>query len=158
AAWRYFGRAPGQLSWAETAALAVLPNAPALIHPGRNRAQLLDKRNNLLDKLAATGTIDQQTANLAKLEPLPDKPHALPRLAPHLLERFQQEYPSLNLHTTRVVTTINATLQQQVAAIEDRYHGNRSANGVQDAAALVLEDETGKTLAYIGNVHSPQNG
>src|SRR5690606_14605936 len=53
AAWRYFGRAPAQLSWAETAVLAVLPNAPALIHPGRNRAQLLDKRNNLLDKLAA---------------------------------------------------------------------------------------------------------
>src|SRR5690606_22469690 len=45
AAWRYFGRAPHRLSWAETAVLAVLPNAPALIHPGRNRGQLLNKRN-----------------------------------------------------------------------------------------------------------------
>jgi len=157
AAWRYFGRAPEQLSWAETAVLAVLPNAPALIHPGRNRGQLLNKRNNLLDKLATTGTIDQQTADLAKLEPLPDKPHALPRLAPHLLERFKQEYPSLNLHTTRVATTINATLQQQVADILDRYHRNLSASDIQNAAALVLEVETGKALAYIGNVHTPQN-
>lgn len=157
AAWRYFGRAPEQLSWAETAALAVLPNSPALIHPGRNRAQLLTKRNNLLDRLASTGTIDQQTADLAKLEPLPDKPHPLPRLAPHLLERFKQEYPALRARTTRVATTIDATLQQQAADILDRYHRNLSANGIQNAAALVLEVETGNTLAYIGNVHTPQN-
>ncbi|MGV3761606.1 penicillin-binding protein 1C [Parapedobacter sp.] len=157
AAWRYFGRAPDQLSWAENAVLAVLPNAPALIHPGRNRGQLLNKRNGLLDRLAATGNIDQQTADLAKLEPLPDKPHPLPRLAPHLLERFKQEYGTLGLHSTRVATTIDAALQQQVADIVDRYHRNLSASGIQNAAALVLEVETGKTLAYIGNVHTPQN-
>src|SRR5690606_9498341 len=157
AAWRYFGRAPERLSWAETAVLAVLPNAPALIHPGRNREQLLTKRNALLDKLAVTGTITQETADLAKLEPLPDKPHPLPRFAPHLLERFKQDYPALGLHSTRVVTTISGALQQQVAGIIDRYHRNLSANGIQNAAALVLEVETGKTLAYIGNVHTPQN-
>src|SRR5690606_31358372 len=72
-------------------------------------------------------------------------------------ERFKQEYPSLNLHTTRVATTINATLQQQVADILDRYHRNLSASDIQNAAALVLEVETGKALAYIGNVHTPQN-
>ena len=51
AAWRYFGRPPVELSWAEAATLAVLPNNPALIHPGRNRSQLLEKRNRLLDRL-----------------------------------------------------------------------------------------------------------
>ena len=40
AAWRYFGRSASELSWAESATLAVLPNSPALIHPGRNRKQL----------------------------------------------------------------------------------------------------------------------
>ncbi len=38
ASWRYFGRSPDKLSWGEMAALAVLPNAPALVHPGKNRA------------------------------------------------------------------------------------------------------------------------
>src|SRR5690606_5907453 len=139
------------------AMLAVLPNAPALIHPGRNRRRLLAKRNALLDKLVSRDVIDQQTAELAKLEPLPDKPHPLPRLAPHLLERFKQDYRQLDLSTTRVETSLNATLQQQVADIVDRYHRNLSANGIQNAAALVLEVETGKTLAYVGNVHTPQN-
>jgi len=51
AAWRYFGREAARLSWAETATLAVLPNAPSLVHPGRNRERLLAKRNRLLDTL-----------------------------------------------------------------------------------------------------------
>ena len=45
AAWRYFGHDASQLSWGEAATLAVLPNAPALIHPGRNRDLLKAKRD-----------------------------------------------------------------------------------------------------------------
>ena len=44
-----------RLSWAETATLAVLPNAPALVHPGRNRDRLLAKRDRLLDAAARAG-------------------------------------------------------------------------------------------------------
>ena len=62
AAWRYFGREARQLSWAETATLAVLPNAPSLVHPGRNRGLLLAKRNRLLDALRDRGAIDGMTA------------------------------------------------------------------------------------------------
>lgn len=157
AAWRYFGRPPKQLSWAETAMLAVLPNAPSLIHPGRNRAVLLAKRNALLDKLALMGTIDSGTAELAKMEPLPDKPLPLPRIAPHLLERFKKEQPQLGVASTRVRTSLDGELQEQVAGIIDRYHRNLSANGIHNAAALVLDVETGLTLAYVGNVHTPRS-
>lgn len=157
AAWRYFGRPPEQLSWAETATLAVLPNAPALVHPGRNRELLLAKRNALLDNLAANGTLADQQVELAKLEPLPDRPHPLPRLAPHLLERFKTEYRQLKLGTTRIQTSINSDLQKQVIQIIDRHHRRLAANGIHNAAALVLEVETGNTLAYVGNVHHSQN-
>jgi len=157
AAWRYFGRPPQQLSWAETATLAVLPNAPSLIHPGRNRAALLAKRNLLLNKLTAMGVIDSSTAELAKLEPLPDKPLPLPRIAPHLLERFKKEHDQLGITQTRVRTSLNTQLQQQVSDIIDRYHRNLSANGIHNAAALVLDVETGHALAYVGNVHTPRS-
>ena len=43
AAWRYFGRSADKLSWGEMAALAVLPNSPTFVHPGRNRSNLLAK-------------------------------------------------------------------------------------------------------------------
>ncbi|RZL97095.1 MAG: penicillin-binding protein 1C, partial [Pedobacter sp.] len=61
AAWRYFGVQPHQLSWAETATLAVLPNAPSLIYPGKNQTILLAKRNRLLKKLYTENVIDKTT-------------------------------------------------------------------------------------------------
>jgi penicillin-binding protein 1C len=91
AAWRWFGRSPFELSWAESAMLAVLPNAPAMIHPGRNRDALVAKRNRLLGLLAERGFIERTEYELACEEPLPDKPVPLPDLAPHLLERMASE-------------------------------------------------------------------
>ena len=58
AAWRYFGRPAGDLSWGEAATLAVLPNAPSSLYPGKGRDRLLEKRNRLLDKLLKQGKLD----------------------------------------------------------------------------------------------------
>src|SRR5690606_36342375 len=58
AAWRYFGVPPHQLSWGQAASLAVLPNAPSLIFPGKNEQLLLEKRNRLLGKLRDREIID----------------------------------------------------------------------------------------------------
>ncbi|MBO9154485.1 penicillin-binding protein 1C [Chitinophaga sp. GCM10012297] len=158
ASWRYYGRKPDQLSWAETATLAVLPNSPALIHPGRNRQVLLDKRNSLLQKLWRNGTIDSSTCALACIEPLPDKPHVLPQYAPHLLNRFRQDYTrERSVNSTRLKTSLDGELQENVNEILLRHHHQLRANGINNAAALVLDVETGHALAYVGNVYNPDN-
>ena len=54
--------------------LAVLPNAPGLIYPGKNQQRLLNKRNRLLKKLQEENIIDDITYNLALEEPLPQQP------------------------------------------------------------------------------------
>jgi penicillin-binding protein 1C len=141
ASWRYFGRTSDKLSWGEMAALAVLPNSPSLVHPGKNRLLLLKKRNKLLDKLATQGTIDSTTAALAKLEPMPDKPVSLPQLAPHLLEKFKSENRSIV--NTRIRTTIKSELQEQVNTILEQHHNVLKANGINNIAAVVLDVETG---------------
>jgi len=154
ASWRYFGRSPQQLSWGEMAALAVLPNAPSLVHPGKNSHVLLRKRTLLLDKLNRLGVIDKNTAQLAKLEPVPDRPVPLPSLAPHLLERFKEDYQAGNHEgPTRITTTIKAELQQQVNNILERHHTVLAANHINNIAAVVLDVETGATLAYAGNIN-----
>jgi penicillin-binding protein 1C len=91
------------------AALAVLPNSPSLVHPGKNRLTLLKKRNLLLDKLYGKGIIDKSTATLSKMEPMPDKPVPLPQTAPHLLARFIGDHKTAPLTNTRITTTIKAT-------------------------------------------------
>ncbi len=154
AAWRYFGRGPGQLSWSEMATLAVLPNAPSLIHPGKNRELLLNKRNRLLDKLAANGKISKEDCELSKLEPLPANPLPLPQSAPHLLQLFKKQNKGIAART-RLVTTLDGTLQKNVNAIINQHHAQLSSNGINNICALVLDVETGSTLSYVGNIYKP---
>ena len=157
AAWRYFGRSPQQLSWGEMAAMAVLPNAPSLVHPGKNRSVLIKKRNLLLDKLFKQGVIDSQTASLAKLEPVPDQPFPLPQLAPHLLARFKADHRDDQHSETRIRTSIRLSVQQQVNQIIEHHHQLLKADGINNIAAVVLDVETGATLAYAGNISHPED-
>ncbi|OOQ61668.1 penicillin-binding protein 1C [Mucilaginibacter pedocola] len=157
AAWRYFGRGPEKLSWGEMAALAVLPNSPSLVHPGKNRQILQRKRNLLLNRLYKQGTIDSTAAKLAEFEPVPEKPVALPQFAPHLLQRFKADYKTNKQGDTRITTTIKTTLQQQVAGILEQHHQVLKANDINNIAAVVLDVETGATLAYAGNISHPED-
>lgn len=157
ASWRYFGRSPHTLSWGEMATLAVLPNSPALVHPGRNSVRLIKKRNDLLDKLAQLKIIDQSTANLSKLEPIPGKPRALPQNAPHLLNRFKTERRSLNIPSTRITSTLDADLQLKVNALLKRYNNRYRANDINNIAALVLDVKKGTVISYAGNIYQPEN-
>jgi penicillin-binding protein 1C len=152
ASWRYFGRGPDKLSWGEMAAMAVLPNSPSLVHPGRNRTALLKKRNQLLDKLFQQHVIDSTTAALAKLEPVPDKPVALPQYAPHLLQRVKNDHQTNPDRETRIKTSIQLNLQKQVNQILEQHHQVLKANDINNIAAIVLDVETGATLAYAGNI------
>src|SRR5690606_13428177 len=146
AAWRYFGIPPHELSWGQAASLAVLPNAPALIFPGRNEALLLEKRNRLLKKLRERDIIDGTTYTLALSEPLPQKPVALPDLAPHLTERIRQEHPG-----ERIMSSVDPRLQQRLNLLAERHYRQLSQNEIHNLAILVLEVETKKVLAYVGN-------
>ncbi|MDR1939090.1 MAG: penicillin-binding protein 1C [Tannerellaceae bacterium] len=147
AAWRYFGREAADLSWAECATLAVLPNAPALIHPGRNRTQLKNKRDRLLLSLKNKGLIDETTCELACLEPLPEAPLPLPDKAPHLMARLARAKTG-----QRIVTSVNASLQERTQETVNRYARMYASNHLYNLAAIVADVETGEVLAYAGNV------
>jgi penicillin-binding protein 1C len=150
AAWRYFGLASHHLSWAEAATLAVLPNSPALIHPGRNRETLLKKRNRLLHKLYKLRWIDQTTLQTSLTEHIPLEPAPIPQIAQHLLNRVANEMPG-----KIVTTTIKTGLQSQVSHIVERHHVRLAGNEVHNLAAIVLSVETGQILAYVGNCAYP---
>ncbi len=156
AAWRYYGRSADKLSWGEMAALAVLPNAPALVHPGRNRDVLLKKRNLLLDNLMLSGKIDKVNVELAKLEPLPDEPLRLPQNASHLLQRFIKDNKTWK-QETKIKTTLDGDLQKNVSRILQQHQSVLKGNGINNTCALVLDVETGNVLAYVGNIADATN-
>lgn len=152
ASWRYFGREPSRLSWGEACTLAVLPNAPALIYPGKNQTRLKTKRDGLLDKLLDKKVIDKETCELAKMEELPGKPHPIPGIAQHLLDRCVKE----GKKGERVFTSIDIQLQKNINKIISQSHSHLSENEIHNMAALVIDVENSKVLAYVGNSNCPQ--
>ncbi|MCK4306128.1 MAG: penicillin-binding protein 1C [Candidatus Eisenbacteria sp.] len=158
ASWRYFGCRAHDLSWAQAATLAVLPNKPALIHPGRNRGALRAKRDRLLDRLQDAGHLDALSCALAKREPLPDRPRPLPWLAPHLLARYTHGPAAMRASRTGlglVHTTVDADLQVRATEVVSRHIEQLRGNGIHNAAALISEVNSGDILAYIGNHFDP---
>ncbi len=143
---KYFNRQPEQLSWAEAALLAVLPNAPALIFPGKNNALLKQKRDGLLKKMNAEGLLSADDFQLALSEPLPEKLYDIPCVAPHLLALAGQERKGRESHSY-----IDRNLQQRVSAIVDRHCKLLAHNYIYNAAVLVAHIPTGEVRAYVGN-------
>ncbi len=152
AAWRYFGRSANSLSWAEAAMLAILPNAPGLVHMARNRDMLLEKRNRLLVKMEEQGIIDQLNLTLALEEPIPQHPFPIPQYAPHLLTKLIKQGQGKRYHTT-----IDKSKQLRVTNIIANHHKLLSRLDINNAAAIVLHIPSGEVQAYVGNT-SPING
>ncbi|QTE24325.1 penicillin-binding protein 1C [Polaribacter cellanae] len=146
ASWRYFNRKSTDLSWAEAATLAVLPNAPNLIYPGKNQHKLLTKRNRLLKKLLVKKIIDSLTYELSILEELPQKAYPIPQIAPHLLQKINKTNKG-----EFVKTTIDKKLQNQANEIVKNHYNVLSKNGIYNISVLVLDVKSRKVLTYVGN-------
>ena len=147
AAWRYFGHSSGSLSWGEAAVLAVLPNSPAMMHFGRDREGLVQKRDRLLRQLLNNDIIDPTDYELAVSEPLPTQPHPLPQIAPHLVTRGY-----LQNQGNHIRSTVDKHLQVQAEEVLSRWNTEFSQNSIFNLAALIVDLETNEVLSYNGNV------
>jgi len=150
AAWRYFGRSANQLSWAESATLAVLPNAPSLMYPGKNETELRNKRNRLLNYLYKSGEINGETYELSLAEPLPSKPKPLPNIASHLMQHVIKKGKKGKM----VKTSIDYNLQEKMTSLLQMYQEIWKDNEIHNAAILISSVKTGEVVCYIGNTHS----
>ena len=146
AAKMYFQKDPRNLSWAECALLAVLPNSPGAMNMEKNHEKLISKRNYLLDKLYAKGKLTENQLSLSKQEPIPTKRYSFERVAPHLARRLH------NTNTTKVLrTTIDYELQKKMQEIVGSYADFTHSEGITNASMLIVENKTRNVKAYIGS-------
>ena len=148
AAWRYYGRDPNRLSWAESAALAVLPNQPSAVRPGKGEATLAAKRNRLLLRLQQSGIIDSLEYSLATIEPVPNAPLPLPQEAHHFIQWEIQRHPGKH----RFKSTLDPRLQHRVLDVVNRYQSNLTGKEIHNAAVLITSVDENEVLAYVGNL------
>ncbi len=167
----YFDKSLPSLSTAESALLAGLPRGPSLYEVTRHADRARRRRDRVLDRMSARGWLEAGALERAQAEPIAVQsrrpafgaPHfvaglvsgALARLQPGLSEALAGSRP-----LARVRTTIDAELQRvaeaQVAATADELR----SKGVTAASAVVVENETGDVLAYVGSpdVFDDENG
>ncbi len=143
---RYTGKPPAELTWAEASALAVLPNSPSLVYPGRKLEQYKSKRDRLLNKLYKRGYLDSLTLVLSLDEPLPGRPESLPSGAQHLTDWFCNTERG-----KRVRTTIDASLQRRATEIMRKHQMTLSENFIFNSACIIVDVNSGEVLAYVGN-------
>lgn len=155
ASWRWFGHPSATLSWGEAALLAVLPNSPSMMHPGKNRTALRNKRDRLLKRMYEQGSINRTDYLTSLDEPIPDEPRPLPDMAAHLVAEADQQHKG-----QRIETTINRTWQEQAEKRLEAWNAEFRQNGINHIAAVVIDLESNTVAAYCGNVgfSKPQPG
>jgi penicillin-binding protein 1C len=147
ASWHYFGRAPDELSWAEAALLAVLPNRPSMLYLEKNRKALQERRDELLGLLLQDKKISERDYQLARMEPLPKSQGAWPSQLPHLLDRLLREQPKVS----EFHTTIDPLLQRSLNQVLENHSRTLAEEGVRNLALVVIDHSTLQTVGYIGN-------
>ncbi|MBY8948571.1 peptidoglycan glycosyltransferase PbpC [Pseudomonas sp. SH10-3B] len=145
ASWAYLGKSPAQLTHAEAALLAVLPQAPSRLRPDRHPQRAQQARDKVLRRLAEFQVWPQSAVDEALEEPLLLAPRLEPSLAPLLARRLNRpDSPPL------IRTTVDATLQRR---LEDLLLGWRARLPEHTSAAiLVVEEESMAVRAYLGSV------
>lgn len=144
ASYGYLGKPASQLSQAEAALLAVLPQAPSRLRPDRHPEAARRARDKVLTRLALQGTWSERTVAEARVEPVVARSLQPPLHAALLAERLRRARPDQR----RIVSTIDFELQRRLEA--------RVADWVArlpprtSAALVVVDTRTLQVRAYVG--------
>ena len=139
----YFHKPLADLTPAESALLAALPQSPTRWNPFRDLEATLPRQRAILDKMQALGWLDDESHQAALAQKIVIQRFSGGFAAPHAVEQLK------GASTTQ--TTIDALLQQQVETIiAQRISALRSKN-VGHAAVVVIDNVTREVLALAGS-------
>jgi penicillin-binding protein 1C len=145
AALLYFKKDPDHLSLAEITALAVIPNRPTSLVMGKDNALIVAERNKWLKRFAEDRVFTPKEIQDALAEPLTATRGHMPQYIPHLALRLKASGQSL------IQTHINLNTQLKVEQLTADYVHLLHAQGVHQAAVLILDNSTGNVITYVGS-------
>lgn len=145
AALLYLDKNPDHLSLAEITALSVIPNRPSSLVPGKNNPSIIDERNKWLRRFAQEQVFPAKQVADALNEPFDAFRRPAPSFIPHLARRIRQS------RTPTVQTTIDLQMQTGVEKIVSDYARGAALQHIYNASVMVMDNLTGKVLAYCGS-------
>jgi penicillin-binding protein 1C len=169
AARRYFGRPAADLTLAEAALLAGLPQSPARFRPDRHLDRARVRQRFVLAEMRRRGMIGEDQLAAALAQPLAVGFHPLPLRAPHLCDLVrnrdsqdgqdrppgtESNHPVYPVHpcSRLVFTTIDLRVQDLVERALRGQVARERERGVTNGAAVVIENRTGAVRALVGSI------
>jgi penicillin-binding protein 1C len=146
----YFNKSPNDLSLGEAGLLAGLARAPSSNNPLVSPARAAQRRRVGLLRLQATGYVSSTDISRAEQEPILARHRSRPFLAPHFTSKILAGSTDSSTQSLWR-TSLDLVLQQSVEA-EVRHTVDRlKSSGARHAAAVILDNETGEVLAWVGS-------
>jgi len=154
----YFGKAATELSLAEAALLAGLPQSPAVYDPFSNPQAAKARQQVVLNLMVEAGAITPAQAAAAYEEELAYIPPRVSFAAPHFVTYVRQlleaRYGPELLYQEpgiRVVTTLDPRIQAIAEEEVTRQVSALRGKNVTNSAVVVLNVKTGEILAMVGS-------
>ena len=151
AARHYFDKAPADLSAAEAAFLAGLPQAPSRLNPRARFAGAKRRQEWILGRMHALSWLTSEDYTRALAEPVQLAPPRREFAAPHFVDLLLEREPPDTSRPQRVTTTLdlelNRFVEQTLRSLLARLREQQVGNG----AAVVLDNRTGAVLALVGS-------
>lgn len=145
ASWAYLGKAPRELSHAEAALLAVLPQAPSRLRPDRHPDAARGARDKVLARLADLGIWSRAEFDEAAAEPVVARRLKPPMTAALFAERVRRQRPGAGAITTTIDARLQRVAERRVAAHLAALPERTSA------AVLVVDNQSLATRVYVGS-------
>ena len=144
----YFNLPASDVSVSQAAFLAGIIKSPTYYNPLKHFKRALARRDYVLDKMHENGFISDEIYALAKAERISLHAAARPFEAPHFM-RFIK--PLLPIQGGQIRTTLDRDIQLYAQETLKNHIAQLAAQHVTQAAAVVLDNQTGAVLAYVGS-------
>ena len=154
---KFFGKPVKDLTLAESALLAGLPQAPTLYSPFGSRPDLaITRQHEVLKRMVDDGYITNEQAEQAKKEQIVfAKPRNIkaPHFVMYVKELLAEKYgeDTLSGGGLKITTTLDLDLQEYVQASLSSEINKLSSMHVTNGAALVTNPSTGEILSMVGS-------
>ena len=149
----YFGKPPSQLTLAEAALLAGLPQAPTRYDPRRHPDAARERRSVVLRRMHRLGAIDTQQLRDALNAPIRVQEESRPWRAPRFADRVLGAYRHGEVRADsrrRVRSTLDLRVQAETENILRAAVERQRSRGVTNGAAIVVDNKTGEIRGYVG--------
>ena len=155
----YFGKEVQDITIAEAAILAALPQGPTRYSPyGTNKDLLIGRQQYILDLMVEQKYITEEQAEEAKLQDLAFKKRTENIKAPHFVmyvrELLEQEYGATLIEQSgwTIITSLDWQAQELAqAAIDEIAPTNLEKYEANNASLVSVDVESGDILAMIGS-------